>query len=399
MLIESEKMSIISRLIPALAILASTACADGGTCPRLQAAAEGGYRYDDQGITVLDLHGSWYEMGRQYGVLAKSEMNDVLAYIDASLRSEGADPAGAADIAEKLYANYPSHLKEFFAGAGETSEIGPERLKLCNAVEYIEGCFFCSALAVWNEWSKDGSLIFGRNYDATSFSAIARDIVVTVFHPNGCQAAATIGYAGELYCVNGLNESGLFIELNNGMPSAGSDIDWDLYPSTSTLFDALFKVSRLEQFDSLMHSDKSFAGFVIGAADSREARSYEWCTEGCLSGNCDNPAGLMTITNHYVNPGWGFAAPTDSTSWNSLKRRENLNTSARKSKGTIGVRKMQRIMSATLENGGPLCESTRYQIVAVPEKLTLFINIPGRKRAWPGIGFGKYFGTGEPREH
>ena len=52
-------------------------------------------------------------------------------------------------------------LLDFFAGMAETSGISMDRLKLCNAAEYVEGCFLCSAMAVWGDYS-GGTLIFGR---------------------------------------------------------------------------------------------------------------------------------------------------------------------------------------------------------------------------------------------
>lgn len=72
---------------------------------------------------MVSLYGSWHEMGRQYGSLAKCYMTDVLEYVD------------------------------FFAGMAETSGISMDRLKLCNAAEYVEGCFLCSAMAVWGDYS------------------------------------------------------------------------------------------------------------------------------------------------------------------------------------------------------------------------------------------------------
>ncbi|MBQ0081543.1 MAG: hypothetical protein KBS95_08370 [Alistipes sp.] len=43
------------------------------------------YSYDVDEVTVPDLNGSWYQMGCQYGALAKEKITDVLAYIDLKL--------------------------------------------------------------------------------------------------------------------------------------------------------------------------------------------------------------------------------------------------------------------------------------------------------------------------
>ncbi len=343
----------------------------------------------NRGINIINLYGDWHQMGCQYGTAAKPMLEDVLCYIDAKLQDEEPRMSPAADIADKLYANYPDYLKEFFAGASETSGLSLDRLKLCNALEYIEGCFFCSAMAAWGDYSKDG-LIYGRNYDAESYLEIGRDIVVTVFHPTDGPAAAIIGYAGEIYCVNGFNENGIFIELNNGMPSAGWDIHWDMRPGTTELFDLLFKARSLNDVDAFFNSTRSAASFIIGVADANEARLYEWCYDGAKRSDSLTPNGLMLATNHYVNPEWAFATPCDADSWNSLTRRANMAQRAQDHKGGIDVGAMKDLMSTPIEAGGPYHDKTRYQIIVEPGRMMLHLNVVGGD-GWVSLEMGELF--------
>ena len=340
-------------------------------------------------IAVLNLYGTWYQMGCQYGVLARSRMEDVLCYLDRKLTERGDKREEAADIAEKLYSGYPSHLKSFLKGVDETSGLGFDRVKLCNAAEYVEGLFLCSAMAVWSDYGT-GKLVFGRNYDAVNYSEICRDIVVTVFHPEEGIPAATVGYAGEFYCVNGINACGLFLELNNGMPSAGEEIHWELCPSTTSLFNLLFNARTMDDVDRFFNDTRSFSSFIIGVADSREARSYEWCYDGVRRGDRCLDTGLMASANHYVNPAWKFPETDDAHSWNSLSRYRNILDMAERNKGEIGVERMKELMSESIENGGPRHKFTRYQIVAVPEELCLHICLPCYGR-WSEIRMGEMF--------
>lgn len=353
------------------------------------ATDDNGHLYDNGGIAVIDLHGSWYAMGRQYGLLAKGRMDDVLCYLDRKIGPEPEKMASATDIADRLYSKYPKHLKDFFDGVVATSGLSLDKVKMCNAVEYVEGVFMCSAMAVWSDFA-DGKLVFGRNYDAVNYSDIDRDVVVTVYHPAEGNAVATVGYAGELYCVNGFSSSGLFVELNNGMPSAGADIDWSLCPSTTTLFDMLFSARNLDDVDAFFRNTASFASFIIGVADKDQARSYEWCSEGVRRGDVTTEPGLMISTNHYVNDGWTFTVPSDADSWNSITRRRNLAEMAMQNKGHIDADKMMEIMSTPIENGGPKHNLTRYQIVAVPEDMTLYIYVPCNGK-WTKVSLGEYF--------
>lgn len=351
----------------------------------------------DHGVNIVEVYGDWHQMGAQYGHFAKEYMTDVLNFIDRKLDGNEEQTARAHEIAEKLYANNPEYLKDFFAGMVETSGISLDRLKLCNASEYIEGCFFCSAMAVWGDYSEDG-LIFGRNYDAESYADIDKDVLVTVFHPDDGLISATVGYAGEIYCVNGLNENGIFIELNNGMPSAGWDIHWDMCPATTELFGLLFNAQSLDDVDDFFHEVRSSASFIIGVADSREARVYEWCHDGVKRVPAQN--GLMMSTNHYVHPDWEFAVPTDADSWNSLARRANIaaraeeyrkhpqpavealpqqddshRTQQQNVRTGINVGTMKSIMSTPIEEGGPYHSQTRYQLVVEPGSMALHLKL------------------------
>lgn len=104
-------------------------------------------------MEIVNLFGTWHQMGRQYGDQTREKMLDVLDYIDKTLDGS-------------------------------------------NAVEYVEETFFCSFMAAWDTFSS-GKLVAGRNYDAAHYSEIGRDIIVTIFHPEDGLSAAIVGYAGE----------------------------------------------------------------------------------------------------------------------------------------------------------------------------------------------------------
>lgn len=348
--------------------------------------------HDEGGVPVIELCGTWAEMGHQYGILASPYLHDVMAYI--SSRQDGREDkmAEARDIAEKLYSNYPEKYKEFLEASAKSSGLGMDDIKLCNAVEYIEGTFFCSAIATWDDYSRD-KLIFGRNYDAISYSEISNDIIITVFHPDGEMSAATIGYAGELYCVNGINEKGIFLELNNGMPSAGFEIDWSICPSTTQLMSLIFSAKTMDDAEYFFQNTPSSSSFIIGACNKDEARAYEWCRDGMKRGDEETPDGLMVNTNHYVHQEWKYDLPSNHDSWDSITRRTNLLEAALTYKGSMTIEKMQSLMSTTIEEGGPFSINTRYQLVYVPEDMSLFINTPALTDPWVEIKLAKYLIT------
>jgi len=369
-------MHIISVAIALFLCISSctSSVANAGSCtgakPQKQA-----YVTDLGGIKVISLYGSWEEMGNQYGRLAGEHLRHVNDFLQKKIDGDPTKERVIRETAENLYSRYPYRFQQFFKGMENGSGLTLEDLKMNNAVEYSEG-FFCSAIAVWNEYASR-NLVYGRNYDAASYKPIAEDILITIFHPSdGSLASAIIGYAGEIYAVNGINEKGIFIELNNGMSTAGFDIDYERFASTTSLMEVLFDAADLNYLDAFFKTHRSFSAFLIGVADKNEARSYEWCTTGTENASGTNPEGLMIQTNHFVHPNWTYPTPTDSDSWNSITRRENLTRLAEDNKGKIDEETMCRIMETLIENGGATNrEYTRYQLVFSPETMKLLVRV------------------------
>ena len=329
-------------------------------------------------------------MGHQYGLLCAPCLKDVYQFVRAHLSKDDRKVQEGQRIAGRLYANYPHRFKTFFAGMAETSGLDLAELKLVNAVEYMEACYFCSGLAAWGDYAR-GPLVYGRNYDGTSFSQLDKDILITVFHPaDGSLAFATVGYAGEVYCVNGFNEKGLFVELNNGMPTAGFDVHFDRFAGTTRLMELLMDADSMAYAEAFFRTEKSSAAFLIGIADAQEARCYEWCADGMQRGSTDTPVGLMAMTNHYVNREWSYAVPNDDESWQSHTRRNNMLHLAEIHKGRIDSQTMCDIMQTPVKAGGPQHALTLYQMVYEPSSMKLYLRISGNP-SWTEIFLQDFF--------
>ena len=337
---------------------------------------EAGTKTKVKEISVVNLCGSWYDMGRQYGALMKDELTEVYDFIDIIVDYSIGNAEKAKSIIEVQSAQTPYRICEFMRGASETSGLTVEQLQAVNAVERIGGLPKCSAAFCWDDYAA-GPLVIGRNYDySEAFILLKDDVAVTVYHPSdGSLAVATIGYVGEIYAVNGINEKGIFMELNNGKPSANIKSPDTRVTGTTMLFSALFEVDDLEDWELFFHTVNCSSSYIINVADSREARSYEWCPVGVKRGDSGQPEGLMVSTNHYVNPDWLFAVPSDESSWESLTRRSNLVKLCEEQKGIIDDEAMRGIITTPLEDGGAMNELTVFQMVVVPETRMLWVRV------------------------
>ena len=364
-------LSAVLAVMIALAILVS--CASTG---KNNADTSKATKFKVGPVSVVDLHGTWYEMGRQFGDLMKDELHDIYDFLQTIIAANQGNSDKTDSIVEQQKSQTPYRICEFMKGAAETSGLTYDQIHMINAVERIGGLPHCSVAMAWGDYT-DGSLVIGRNYDyADYFSQIADDVAITVYHPaDGALATATIGYVGEIYAVNAINEAGIFLELNNGKPSANIKSPNYRFTGTTMLFDIMFDADDLNDIDLFFNTTNSSSSSIINVADSQKGVSYEWCPIDVKHGESENPEGLLVSTNYFLNPEWDFPVPSDADSWNAITRRENLLKLLESKKGSVDVSVMQDIIATPFEDGGAMLDLTVYQLVVVPETFELWIRV------------------------
>ncbi|MDO5563008.1 MAG: hypothetical protein Q4F74_05275, partial [Synergistaceae bacterium] len=209
-------------------------------------------------------------------------------------------------------------------------------------------------------------------------------------HPSdGSLATAVIGYAGEIYAVNGMNEKGIFLELNNGMPSGGALWYDSRVPTIAKLFEFLLDASTLDEMESFFQTTRANFAYIVGVADGQTARCYEWPVFEVKRRESHSRRGLTVLSNHFTEFSWGLPRPDDKTFWLTRSRRQNLLTLAKHFKGTINSEIMMKIMDTRIEDLGATNDMTLYQIVTTPETYTIWLKIPGAQN-WTEIDMKEY---------
>ena len=344
-------------------------------------------------VTVVDLHGTWREMGEQYGRLLKDKLIHVNQFIEKKMKT--ADAEKAAAVVATQTENALSHMHDFYDGAAKGSGLSVSEIQKINCLERLPGMLQCSAAVAWDDYT-NGDVIVGRNYDyGSSFHEIADDVVVTIYHPaDGSQAVATIGYVGEIYAVNAMNESGLFLEYNNGTPTTGKLKTPPVFTGTSSLFDIMFRARTMGDLERFFNSVRASSGCIINAADATGARSYEWTYAETKRGDAGNGEALLVSSNYFLNPDWTYPVPEDKNSWMGKTRRDGLLALCRAQKGTIDVEVMKRIIATEMKDGGAANTFTVYQIVTVPRTRDMWIRVVDRGD-WVKIDLADYLETAE----
>lgn len=343
---------------------------------------EGGILYQAGPVKVVELKGTYRQMGRQYGHLMEKDLRALykVAITDEYMGKQKFTYDRLKTIAYAFYDIYPQRYKEIFKGMAETSGMTLEQIVLLNAVEFFPKInhlsYNCSALAVWGDYSTDRSVVFGRNNDDSPFfKEFAPFVSVTVFKPDdGSYPTAIVNYTGAMYAANGMNSKGIFLELNGG--------PWEGFylkrPSIFvTLLTWLQDLSTMELINEAIMSTKANMSSIITIADKERGYSVE-CS--CNNARCcgGEPDGIVAAANHFVHPDWGLAQLDDMKGGQTIARRDNLLALGEKFKGKIDDKKMMEIFDTVIENGGATHpEGTIFQIVAIPGELTMWLKAPG----------------------
>lgn len=364
--------------------------------PDPEAVFEKGKLYKYGKINVLDLKGSYREMGRQYGSLMSEELQRLYqkAIIDHFMDKKGLSRESMLNAAKGLYYFYPQRFKDIIQGMSETSGLSLDDQIIINALELYGLMPGCAGIFAWDEYTGGAPLIAGRNYDwFDSYADFAKSLTVTVFQPDTGIPTAIITFAGVIYATTGINSHGLFLELNNAFPSGGGLNHLNRVCAMSNLLAFLLDYQSMDQLDAAMNTTRSNFSFIINTADKHSAFSYEWPPFDLKRRSHDAP-GLLVSTNHFIDSAWGLTMQ-ENTGFKSVLRRDNLLRLGHKHKGKINLESMMDILDTPIEQGGAAWPkqgqvNTVYQIIAMPEDLKVWIKVPGYQD-WVDVNLRRFF--------
>lgn len=341
-------------------------------------------------VFVVSLSGSHVDMGYQYGSLLKEQLHNVLEIlVQYFIVLQGVEYSQLVQQANLFNDRYSYSYQQFLEGISQGSGLSLDDCKILNAMETLDvfssssfsssssSLSACAFLSLPANKTRSQHNLLGRNYDYNAvYGAIAKDYLnVIQLNDQNCVTSYIVGMIGQIYCPSCINDNGIFMELNNGMPSGGYYVEEERQTLLINLLHIIQNSAHFSQADKQLMATQSDYSLIINMADNQFVKSYEFSST--LGSKPFTPAleQPFASTNFYQNTTWeGTIPPTDENSWVGVTRRQNLLNLAN-SREVFGIPEFQELMDTRLEEGGAKWNMTIYQMIfdSTPQNLTIYL--------------------------
>ncbi|MBN2211494.1 MAG: prolyl oligopeptidase family serine peptidase [Sedimentisphaerales bacterium] len=312
---------------------------------------------DAGGTQVLLLAGSPYEMGYQQGYLLKDQVRTVVKttlLITRAADSQRYDDFFNGSI-EKAFARTRPFIDkrylEEMQGLADGADLPLEDVQLANIFPEL---FHCSGFALMGKSVKGERLYHGRILDYMTEVGLQNQAVVTVYKPEGQNAFITVGYAGFLGSVTGMNEKQVAI----GEMGGRGEGQWDGMPMTFLVRKALEESSTLQEAMELFRSMPRTCEYYYVISDGKipDARGLA-CT----------PERFEVIVPGEAHPQLRHAI-TDALLMSAGERYKHLVRLVQDQYGKIGVEEALDLMNRPVA-----MKSCLHRVLFTPETLELWV--------------------------
>jgi predicted choloylglycine hydrolase len=330
------------------------------------------------GLPVLVVEGTPEEIGEQIAALLAKPAARLLNYPKEVL-THFATPAGAAVMwptfvkqGNQLLNNFPADYRAEFETAVKVGGIDRELLMVGNTAfdlkHLFAGLFGCSALLVESERSVTGKPLFGRNMDHWSMGYLHHYTLVTVCRPKGKHAFCSIGYAGMIGCISGINDAGLALAVleTTGAPSSeGPAYSLEGVPFALCYRRLLEECTTVEEALAALRKMKRTTTNNLAVCDRKGCAVFEITPTRVVERRSQN--GIGVCTNHFCTAECKLATPK-----NTHTTLDRLATLAKAQAGDrkLGVEEIRLHLDAV--NQG---ENTLQTMVFEPDTLTIHLAV------------------------
>lgn len=154
----------------------------------------------------------------------------------------------------------------------------------------------CTAFGVWGDYSKDGDLLIGRNFDFYAGEEFLKNKMVSFYKPEKGHKFMFVTWGGMIGVVSGMNDQGLTVTLN----AAKSTVPTGAKTPVSILAREILQYAgNIEEAYQIANSRETFVSesFMIGSAKDKRVAVIEKSPEKIDL--FETKTDYLTLTNHF----------------------------------------------------------------------------------------------------
>lgn len=157
----------------------------------------------------------------------------------------------------------------------------------------------CTSFAAWGDFTTDGHLIIGRNFDFNAARAFDLNKIITRYEPEGGIGFVAVTWPGMMGVVTGVNDEGIAIAVNGVQSDDQGQIGT---PIALVIRRALSQARTLDQAVTIIRDSKVFVSDLYLVADGKIGRAVV-VEKTPVHSQVRQPDGSHIIcANHFMTP-------------------------------------------------------------------------------------------------
>ena len=327
-------------------------------------------------LWILNLQGDFYEMGQQYGYLAKDQ---ILAMYSILNKDIGFNTTPVQTALSQMTAVMDDRERLLLHGMSLETGLTFQQLHfigMCIMFSYFPTPPQCSVFGATRTQTTTGNTLIGRDFDnpTSTMNQLAGRSAVIIYNPinethnnhadNQVSVVTTLGW---FFGATVMNAQGLNFEYLNGMISV-TNLDLTIADGLHQNLYAALDCDTGAQVDARFLNAKSAVATLTQVSDETNVWHYERSplenSMKLLAGQANggnyyyaNPTNMDIFSNHFfltnhVNQSFLYTSPANDSGSRSFQRLVNLQTLAQQHIGSVSVAVLQQVMTTKFADGG-----------------------------------------------
>ncbi len=324
------------------------------------------------GITVVYLSGSPYEIGFAHGKLCKEEIQQAHEYhfwlYDNQKSSEYMQ--GWMKTAKEVEKHIPEEYIEEMRGLGDGSGIGYDKILFINLLTTVarkDGCF---AFAYKD---KNSNIHVVRQIDIGFKQELWKKMILFIVKPQNGNMFAAFLNPGWIDGETGMNDKGLYIS-QNAIHIRQSK--WNIMPITHLTRYMLQYADTINDVDKILGEQEAFPVKLLFVASKQRAAVFEIANDEKARIDMENS--FLALSNH------ARLLPSRKVLKNSQKRLNYAHGYLKKNTDSMDIEKaLQLVKSSRISSFWRNGAQNRQSFVFSPGTLDFFIALPPKSKTAP----------------